>query len=62
MKVYLVMSVCDYEYGCTEVIAVFATEKQAQAHIDKLGQSYWTHWSDRRYSQYSIEEWEIEGE
>ena len=61
MVVYLVHSVCDYEYGCTEVVGVFANEKLAKTYIEERGQSYWTHWSDRQYPQYTIEECEVQG-
>ena len=62
MNIYLVHSVCDYEYGGTEVVAAFTTEEGAQSFINKQGQSYWTHWSDRQYPQYSIEEIEVQDE
>ena len=61
MVVYLVHSVCDYEYGNTEVVGVFANEELANDYIEEHGQSYWTHWSDRRYPQYTIEECEVQG-
>lgn len=61
MTVYIVTSVCDYEYGCAENVGAFPTREQAEQYIEDCGgQSTWTHWSDRVCNQYHIEEWEIE--
>ena len=35
MKVYLVNKICDYEYGCREVVAVFSSRKSAKDYISK---------------------------
>lgn len=61
MKVYVVMSVCDYEHGCTEIVGIFSTEKKAKECIEQLGgQSTWDYWDGRTYNQYSIDEWEVD--
>lgn len=61
MTVYVVMSVCDYEYGCTEIVGIFSTEEKAQECIEQLGgQSTWDSWNGRTYNQYSIEEWKVD--
>ena len=60
MKVYVVMSVCDYEYGGTEIVGIFSTKEKANTCIEQQGgQRTWTSWNDRTYNQYSIEEWEV---
>ena len=38
MKVYLVNRICDYEYGCREVVAVFSSRKSAKDYISKQPQ------------------------
>lgn len=35
MRVYLVEKICDYEYGCTEVVRVFFNKKSARKYINK---------------------------
>lgn len=35
MRVYLVEKICDYEYGCTEVVKAFFNEKSAREYINK---------------------------
>ena len=35
MRVYLVEKICDYEYGCTEVVKAFFNEKSASEYINK---------------------------
>ena len=34
MLVYLVEKICDFEYGCTEVVKVFSSEKAARDYIN----------------------------
>lgn len=45
MKVYLVERICDYEYGCTEVVKVCSNEKSARDYINKQpdvgGVTFW---------------------
>lgn len=33
MKVYLVEKICDFEYGCREVVKVFGNEKSAKTML-----------------------------
>ena len=61
MKVYVVTRIVDREYCGFEIEKAFATEAQAQAYIDTVGQEYWTHWSGEEYETYQIEEVEFEG-
>ena len=61
MIVYVVMSVCDYEYGNTEIVGIFSTEEKAKECIERLGgQSTWDCWNGHTYNQYSIDEWEVD--
>lgn len=61
MKVYAVMSVCDYEYGCTEIVGIFSTEEKAKEYIEQLGgQRTWDCWNGSTYNQYTIDEWEVD--
>lgn len=61
MIVYVVTKVVDTENGGFEIEKAFATESQAKAYIDTVGQEYWTHWSGEEYETYQIEEVEFEG-
>lgn len=62
MIVYVVTSVCDYEYGCTKIVGIFSTEEKAKECIEKLGgQCTWESWTGNTYNQYGIEEWEVDG-
>lgn len=62
MVVYVVTSVCDYEYGCTKIVGIFSTEEKAKECIEKLGgQRTWESWTCNTYNQYGIEEWEVDG-
>ena len=60
MKVYLVESICDYEYGCRKVEMVCATEENAKTYIEEHGGNpdvkFWT---DQIIPYYTIEEWEV---
>ena len=61
MIVYVVLSVCDYEYGNTEIVGIFSTEEKAKECIERLGgQSTWDCWNGNTYNQYSIDEWEVD--
>ena len=61
MTIYVVTSVCDYEYGNVEIVGLFSTEEKAKQCIEDLGgQQTWTDWHDRTHNQYYIEEWEVD--
>ena len=61
MKIYVLTSVSDCEYGCTEIVGIFSTEEKAKECIEQLGgQNTWEDWDGRIYDQYIIEEWEID--
>lgn len=61
MKVYLVESICDYEYGCREVEAVCASEEVAEDYIEKNGGNHDVEfWSGDFIPYYVIAEWEVE--
>ena len=61
MIVYVVMSVCDYEYGNTKIVGIFSTEEKAKKCIERLGgQSTWDCWNGNTYNQYSIDEWKVD--
>lgn len=34
MKVYLVEKICDFEYGCREVVKVFKNEESARNYVN----------------------------
>ena len=36
MTIYMVMGICDDEYGCTEVLGVFNTKEKAEMEKAKL--------------------------
>lgn len=60
MKVYLVESICDYEYGCREVEAVCATKESAETYIEKQGGNNDVEfWTGQIRPYYIINEWEI---
>ena len=61
MIVYVVMSVCDYEYGNIEIVGIFSAEEKAKECIERLGgQSTWDCRNGHTYNQYSIDEWEVD--
>ena len=63
MNIYVVVSVCDYEYGNVEIVGLFSTFEKAEKCIQDLGgQTSWTHWNGRTYNQYTIEEWQVDQE
>lgn len=61
MKVYLVMNVCDEEYGNTEVISVFANKKDAKAYAKKNQWKFnaWYMEEDEEHDAVTVEEWEV---
>ena len=60
MKVYLVKSIRDYEYGCREVEAVCATEESAEAYVKDAGGNYDVKfWTGEIFPYYIVEEWEV---
>ena len=61
MKVYLVESICDYEYGCRAVEGVFNSRESAEAYIEKNGGNHdLEFWSGDFIPYYVIDEWEVE--
>ena len=51
MIIYVLTSVCDHEYGCTEIVGLFSTEEKAKQAIEDLGgQRTWTSWNNRTYN------------
>ena len=38
--IYFIERVCDYEYGCTEVIAAFNTLEKAENYLEMLRHNY----------------------
>lgn len=60
MKVYLVESITDYEYGCRKVEAVCASEKIAEDYIEKNGGNYDVKfWTGAFIPYYVIDEWVV---
>ena len=63
MKVYLVNRICDYEYGCREVVAVFSSRKSAEDYISKQPDNgdveFWNGESEPIYyiDMFEVEEW-----
>ena len=61
MVVYVVLSVCDYEYGNTKIVGIFSTKEKAKEYIEQLGgQRTWGCWNGNTYNQYSIDKWEVD--
>jgi hypothetical protein len=61
MTIYVLTSVCDHEYGCTDIVGLFSTEEKAKQALEDLGgQRTWTSWNNRTYNQYYIEEWGVD--
>ena len=62
MKVYIVNQVCEDEYGCTGIEAVFSTREQAQAFAD-AHQYQWHAWfmkeSETR-DALTVKEWVVD--
>ena len=59
MKIYIVTQMCDDEYGCTEVIGVYANKADAQKYIDEnqTFESVW--WRDDDVPTLYLEEWDV---
>lgn len=60
MKVYIVNRVCDDEYGCTEVEAVFAKEAEAKAYVEQHQIQLDVWFNENGIPEYSYDEWEVE--
>lgn len=61
MKVYLVESICDYEYGCRAVEGVFNSREGAEAYIEEHGGNQDVElWAGQIFPYYLIERWEVE--
>lgn len=61
MLVYLVERICDYEYGCTEVVKVFSSEKAARDYINKQPDvGDFTFWDGSNSPIYDVNLFEVE--
>ena len=72
MTVYMVMGICDDEYGCTEVLGVFDTKEKAETEkaklvkeaikdeeVDEKGKIYPWYNDEEGVDFYTIEKWEV---
>ena len=61
MVVWVVMRVCDYEYGCRDVDAVFDNPESANAYVEKQtnGNNELPLWNGCIIDNYSVEPWEV---
>ena len=59
--VWIVMRVCDYEYGCREIDAVFDNLKSANEYVEKHanGNNEMPLWSGRIVDTYVVESWAV---
>lgn len=57
--VYIVMKICDFEYGCREVDRVFSTENEAKEYVESVQEDI-VFWNGKTHKLYTIEEWEVE--
>ena len=61
MLVYLVEKICDFEYGCTEVVKVFSSEKAARDYInDQPDVGGVTFWDGSTAPIYDVNMFEVE--
>jgi len=61
MVVWVVMRVCDYEYGCRDVDAVFDNQESANEYVEKQtnGNNELPLWNGHIIDNYSVEPWEV---
>ena len=59
-KVYIVNEVCDDEYGSTEVVAVFATRKAAEAYMAENQYTWEPWWCKEERNALTVTEWEVQ--
>ena len=55
MKVYAVLEICDYEYGCREVVQICSTYEKAEEYIKSRGNEEIILWNGHKYDKYEIE-------
>lgn len=61
MRVYLAEKICDYEYGCTEVVKAFFNEKSAREYINKQPDvGNFTFWDGSSVPIYDVTVFEVE--
>lgn len=61
MLVYLVKRICDFEYGCTEVVKVFSSEKAARDYInDQPDVGDVRFWDGSNVPMYHVDMFEVE--
>lgn len=61
MLVYLVNKICDYEYGCREVVGVFNSIKSAENYINKQpDKGDIKFWDGSKEPMYNIDIFEVE--
>lgn len=61
MRVYLVEKICDFEYGCREVVKVFKNEKSARNYVNEqpdVGDVEF--WNGENIPMYEITMFEVE--
>ena len=60
-KVYIITSLCDYEYGCREIESVWNSLESAESHLEELGgRQRFAMWDGRILYEYDIEEWTVQ--
>ena len=63
MRFYLVEKICDFEYGCREVVRAFSSRKSAKDYInrqpDNCDVKFWEGTSEHMYeiTMFEVEEW-----
>lgn len=61
MKVYLVEKLCDFEYGCREVVKVSSNEKSARNYVnDQPDVGDVKFWNGENIPMYEITMFEVE--
>lgn len=57
--VYVVMEVCDYEYGCEEINSVWDSYESANNYISSLNNEEITFYDGHKQPRYAIDTWEV---
>ena len=59
MNVFVVLEICDYEYGCRRIRDIFSNADDAQKYIEALGNQEVEFWDGSKENKYIIESYPV---
>jgi len=62
LNVFVVLEICDYEYGCRRIRDIFSKSDDALKYIEALGNHTVEFWNGSKENKYIIESYPVHNE